>query len=343
MCRDTVSVISAAKRRPRWLALAAVTAAALVAMTACDQGFSVASSPEGGGSRPTPAVAFKTPRTGTAQEVEPTPTAETEESPPAEMAAPTSAPATETPTTDTPSPEPAPQTPTVERTLVPAASSPTAAAEATPAEEPPPADMISPEMQDWLVEIFQDLTAGRTAVRPFEFDAALVVTTESNSLAQIMPQQFLRAAFDSKIRSSYFVQALQIINPADPTQARRPALLSELILVHESPADALSFSSDYRDFAIPLLGSFSDQYIQSNFPDAERNFQEDTGFGVAEEEFTLVGEYDLGTDEAAFRPQVYIMTGRQRNVNFGLMVLYLDPQARMQPFALFDRIVSRIG
>ena len=59
VCRDTVSVISAAKRRPRWLALAAVTAAALVAMTACDQGFSVASSPEGGGSRPTPGGGFQ--------------------------------------------------------------------------------------------------------------------------------------------------------------------------------------------------------------------------------------------------------------------------------------------
>ena len=141
--RNRVFFVSAAGRRPIWLALAAVTAAALVASTACDQGFSVASSPDGGESRPTPAVAFKTPRTEAAQEIEPTPTAETEESPPAETeespaaetAAPTGAAATETPTTDTLTPEPGPQTPTpaptVERTLVPATSSPTAAAEST--------------------------------------------------------------------------------------------------------------------------------------------------------------------------------------------------------------------
>ena len=355
VCRSRVFFVSAARRRPVWLAVAAVTAAAVVAATACDQGFTVASSPDAGGSRPTPAVAFKTPRTEAAPEIEPTPTAEieesppagTEESPPPETATPTGAPATETPATETATPEPAAESPspapTVERTLVPATPDPTAAVDSTAAVEPAPGDTISPEMQDWLVGIFQDLAAGRTAVRPFEFDPALVVNTESNSLAQIMPPQFLQAAFDSKVRSSYFVQAVQIINPADPAQARRPALLSELILVHESEADASSFSSDYRDFAIPLLGLFADQYIQSNFPDAERNFQEDTGFGVAQEEFTLIGEYELGTEEAPFRPQIYIMTGRQRNVNFGLMVLYLDPQARMRPFALFDRIVSRIG
>ena len=324
-----------------------------MAATACDQGFSVAPSADGGESRPTPAVAFKTPRTEPTTEAEPTPTAEsaetpiseTDESPPTETPEPTSAPATATPTiettaTETPTETPAP---TVERTLVPAAS-PTAAAEQTPeAEQPASEDTISPEMQEWLIGIFQNLTAGRTAVRPYEFDPALAVVIESNNFEQVIPSQFWQAAFDSKVRSSYFVHATRPLDPTDPAQARLPVLLSESILVHESEVDASSFMSVYRDFALALMGRFSDQFILSRFPDAQPSFQEDTGFGVADEEFILVGEYDLGAEGPAIRPQVYIMTGRHRNVNFGLMVLYLDSQSRMRPFALFDRIVTRIG
>ena len=343
--------------RPAWLAVAALTAAALLAATACDQGFTVESSPDGGESGTTPAVAFKTPRTKAAPEAEPTPTseveesptAETEESPPAEEATPTSAPTTEaaeteaptteTPAAETPTPEPAEPTPTatVERTLVPADESPTPEGEAT---QP---DTISPEMQAWLFGFLGDLTAGRTAVRPFEFDPGLVVQNESNTLLGLFPLEFLQAAFDAKVHSSYFVQALQPINPMDPTQHRHPVGFSELILVHESEADAASFVSTFREVAIPTIGALSEQYIQTSFPDAQRSFQEDTGFGIAEEEFVLVGEYDLGIEGPPVRPQVYIMIGRQGNVSFGLMVLYMDSQSRMRPFALFDRLVSRVG
>ena len=343
--------------RPAWLAVAALTAAALLAATACDQGFTVESSPDGGGSGSTPAVAFKTPRTKAVPEVEPTPTpeqdesptAEAEETPSAEEATPTSAPTTEaaeteaptteTPEAETPTPEPAEPTPTatVERTLVPAEETPTPEGEAT---QP---DTISPEVQAWLFGFLGDLTAGRTAVRPFEFDPGLVVQNESNTLLGLFPLEFLQAAFDAKVHSSYFVQALQPINPMDPTQHRHPVGFSELILVHESEADAASFVSAFRDVAIPTIGALSEQYIQTSFPDAQRSFQEDTGFGIAEEEFVLVGEYDLGIEGPPVRPQVYIMIGRQGNVSFGLMVLYMDSQSRMRPFALFDRLVSRIG
>ncbi len=350
-----------AGERPAWLAVAALTAAALLAATACDQGFTVESSPDGGGSGSTPAVAFKTPRTKAAPEVEPTPTAEADESPtaeaegtpPAEEATPTSAPTTEaaeteaptteTPAAETPTPEPVEPTPTssptatVERTLVPAEETPTPEGEAT---QP---DTISPEMQAWLFGFLGDLTAGRTAVRPFEFDPGLVVQNESNTLLGLFPLEFLQAAFDAKVHSSYFVQALQPINPMDPTQHRHPVGFSELILVHESEADAASFVSTFREVAIPTIGALSEQYIQTSFPDAQRSFQEDTGFGIAEEEFVLVGEYDLGIEGPPVRPQVYIMIGRQGNVSFGLMVLYMDSQSRMRPFALFDRLVSRIG
>ena len=117
--RSRVFSVSAARRRRIWLAAAAVTAAALMAATACDQGFSVAPSADGGESRPTPAVAFKTPRTEPTTEAEPTPTAEsaetpiseTDESPPTETPEPTSAPATATPTTETTATEtPTPET-----------------------------------------------------------------------------------------------------------------------------------------------------------------------------------------------------------------------------------------
>ncbi len=355
--RGGVFLRSIAKGRPARLAVAGLTAAALLAATACDQGFTVESSPDGGESGTTPAVAFKTPRTKAAPEVESTPTpeveesptAEAEESPPAEEATPTSAPTTEaaeteaptteTPAAETPTPEPAEPTPTatVERTLVPAEETPAGEAEDSPGVE------ISPEMQAWIVEILQDLTAGRTAVRPFEFDPGLEVTLETNNLARFMPAQFIQNGFDSKIRSAYFVQAGQIVDWRDPAQTRRPTYFGEIILVHESEADAASFSSEYRSFAISLLGSFSDQFVQSNFPDATGNLQEDAGFGIAEEEFILVGEFDLGLEGPPIRPQVYIMTGRQGNVNFALLVLFLDSQSRMRPFALLDRLVSRIG
>ncbi len=335
-------VFRQARRGRKWLAAAAIAAAALALTAACDQGFTVASSGAAGESRPTPAVAFTTPRTTPAPKAEPTPTAEIEESAPSETAAPTTAPATEAPTTAPPV-ETASPIATVERTLVPAVADPTAAADRTATGEAAPTGELSQELQSWLVGIFEDLTAGITAVRPFEYDPGFVVLNESNNLAMIMPTQFLQAAFDSKVSSSYFVRALQIVNVADPAQLRRPTLISELVLVHESEADASLFVTDYRDFAIPLLGTFPDQYIQENFPDAQRSFQEDAGFGLAEEEFILVGEYDLGTLEVDGQPQFYIMIGRQKNVNFALMVLYLDPQSRMRPFALFDRLVSKVG
>lgn len=352
---------SIAKRRRAWLAVAVLTAVTFLAATACDQGFTVESSADGGESGSTPAVAFKTPRTKAPPEDEPTqtpeaeesPTPEVAESPPAEEATPTSAPTTEaapteTPTTETaetetPAPDPATPTPTsppeatVERTLVPAEETPTAAeGEANP-------ETISPEVQEWVFGLLDDLTAGRTAVRPFEFDPGLIIQSESNSLVGLVPVQFLQVAFDSKVRSSYIMQAVLQSNPINPTQPRRPVAVSEWILVHETAADAASFADIYRDVAITTLGGISQQFIQVTFPEAELSFQEDTGFGVVEEEFILVGEFDLGIEGPPIRPQVYIMIGRQGNVNFGLMVLYRDSQSRMRPFALFDRLVSRIG
>ena len=295
----------------------------------CDPGFAVASSVTTGNSRPTPVVAFKTPRTKVSPSLEPIETSESKHS----LAPVTSAPVT---ATATQIPEPTVQalpTPTVERTLAPVVADTPAAVE-----EP-----ISQDMQVWLVRIFQDLTAGMTAVRPFEYDPGLVVLNESNNLAMIMPEQLLTAAFDARVRSSYFVRALQIVNVVDATQLHRPALMSELVIVHESEDDAAAFTADYRDFAVPLLGSFSDQYVQENYPSAQRSFQEDSGFGLAEEELILVGEYDLGDADAVHVPQIYIMIGRKKNVNVGLMIFYLDLQSRMRPFALFDRLVSKVG
>lgn len=322
--------------RRKWLATLALSVVALTLTAACDQGFAVAESGTDGASRPTPAIAFKTPRAARAPNGEITPTAGSEQSSPSETADPTAAPATEDPTTAPPV-ETASPAPAVERTLVPAVDDSTAAGETAPTGE------ISQDMESWLVAVFQDLTAGITAVRPFEFDPGLVVVNESNNLALIMPEQFLQAAFDSNVRSSYFVRALQIVDVTDPEQLRRPALISELVLVHATAADASAYTADYRDFAVPLLGSFSEQFIQENFPGAERDLHEDSGFGLAEEEFILVGEYDLGDSAASGRPQMYIVTGRQQNVNIGLMILYLDAQSRMRPYGLFDRLVSKVG
>lgn len=182
-----------------------------------------------------------------------------------------------------------------------------------------------------------------TAVRPYEYDAAFEVLSESNNLATVVPPRLFQEAFDSKIRSSYVVRALRSADFTDPNQLRRPILLSEFILVHESEADAASFVNSYRSIAVPLFGSFSDSYVQQNFPNAASQVQEDAGFGLAEDELILLGEYDVGSDSSAPRPQLYIMVARLDNVNLALMVLYLDAQPRMRPFGLFDRLVSKVG
>ncbi len=307
---------------------------------ACDQGFTVASTESEGGSRPTPRVAFKTPRTSPPPEPEPTPTTELETSPEVvatpESAAPSptaAVAATEVPPTPAATETTAP-TVTVERTLVPAAGE-------TPA--PDAAPEITEEIQAWILGIISDLRAGMTAVRPYEFDAAFEVLSESNNLATVVPPQFFQEAFDSKIRSSYVVRALRSTDFTDPDQLRRPILLSEFILVHESEADAAAFVNSYRSIAVPFFGTFSDSYVQQNFRDAESRVQEDAGFGLAEDELILLGEYDLGSDATGPRPQLYIMVARRDNVNLALMVLYLESQPRMRPFGLFDRLVAKVG
>lgn len=220
----------------------------------------------------------------------------------------------------------------MERTLVPPASTSSPAAEGE----------LSPALRDWVAATLGNRQAGAIAVRPYEFDSDLEVLSETNNVAQVLEDEMLGRAFSAKMTSFYFVQADRNFNTGDAFVMRRPVLMGEMVTVHASESDAASFLTDFRDFAVNRMGSLSQSYLQGQFPTAQPRVQQDTGFGIAAEEFAVVADFDLGNSQAPGRPQLYIMVARQSNVNLALMVLYLDSQPRLRPFGLMDRLVGKV-